>query len=710
MFFFVSLQTQMINQETIQQILDATHIEEVVGEFVSLRKRGSNYIACCPFHDEKTPSFSISPAKNIYKCFGCGKAGDSVRFLMDHDHLSYPDALRYLARKYNITIAEERLTEEQQEKKNERDSLFHLSEFAQQYFADKLFNDEMGAAIGLSYFHQRGMSDEIIKSFGLGFCLDEWDDFTKHARQHGYSDTVLEKTGLSIFKDDGKCYDRFRGRVMFPIYTISGRVQGFSGRILSSDKTKAKYVNSPESEIYLKKNSLYGIYQAKSSIVKADKCYLVEGNIDVVSMHQSGVTNTVASCGTSLTDLQARMIARFSRNVTVVYDGDSAGIKATLRAVNILLEEGMHVRMVLFPDGDDPDSYAQKYGSSALQEYLKEHEENFVLYKTRVLADEVKGDPIKKAQILTEIVQTIALVPDMLERTEYVRLCSSILNMPEHTLQTELAKALSTRARKQYEQQHPTETGTTTAATQVATSGLVVDAHGNIKQSGAEKPSTSTPDPEAQIFEGELGIPSTPSATEQTATHAPVVTTLQPDEIQERKIIELLLNQGSIVMDYPVKDADGNISNENYFVAAVIVGELNADEVTFDNPIYQSIFNDFARHIDNGELANIDDYTNSPDEHIRSLAAELLINDTQISPLWAKKNIHTPMPEQRITQDVLYAIRTLKLRKLDRKINANSRQMTLLNTDEEMKFLLQEKMHLVHLRWELCAQLKCVVK
>lgn len=704
----------MINQETIQRILDATHIEEVVGEFVSLRKRGSNYIACCPFHDEKTPSFSISPAKNIYKCFGCGKAGDSVRFLMDHDHLTYPDALRYLARKYNITIEEEKLTEEQQEKKNERDALFHLSEFAQQYFADKLFNDEMGSAIGLSYFHQRGMSDEIIKSFGLGFCLDEWDDFTKHARQQGYSDSVLEKTGLTIFKEDGKCYDRFRGRVMFPIYTISGRVQGFSGRILSSDKTKAKYVNSPESEIYLKKNSLYGIYQAKSSIVKADKCYLVEGNIDVVSMHQSGVTNTVASCGTSLTELQARMIARFSKNVTVVYDGDAAGIKATLRAVNILLEEGMHVRMVLFPDGDDPDSYAQKYGSSALQEYLKSHEENFVLYKTRVLADEVKGDPIKKAQTLTEIVQTIALVPDMLERTEYVRLCSSILNMSEHTLQTELAKALSTRARKQYEQQHPSETNTSSISTApaptVTTSGLVVDANGKVKAGGNAPVDPTNPTDDEPPFDGEPGVPSSPSPSAQNTTQAPIIPSVQPDEIQERKIIELLLNQGSTVMDYPVKDQDGNITNETYFVAAVIVSELTTDEVTFDNPIYQNIFNDFANHLNNGELVNMDDYTNNPDETIRSLAAELLLNDTQISPLWEKKNIHTPLPEQRISQDVLYAIRTLKLRKLDRKINANSRQMTLNNTDEEMKFLLQEKMHLVRLRWELCAQMKCVVK
>ena len=380
----------MINKETIQRIMDATHIEEVIGEFVTLKKRGANHIGCCPFHNEKTPSFYVSPSKGIFKCFGCGKSGNAVGFLMEHEHYTYPEALRYLAQKYNITVEEERMTDEQLERQSERDGLFHVSEFAQKYFADLLYNDEMGRAIGLSYFHKRGMSDEIIKTFGLGYCLDEWRNFTDHARHNGYSDEVLEKTGLTIFKEDGKCYDRFRGRVMFPIYSISGRVLGFSGRVLSSEKQAAKYVNSPDSDIYDKSHTLYGLYQARNAISKEDKCYLVEGNVDVVSMHQSGVCNTVASCGTSLTVEQIRLIKRYTLNVTVLYDGDNAGIKAALRAVNLLFEEGMRVRVVLFPDGEDPDSYAQKYGSTQLQDYLKENEKNFVEFKTKLLLEDVK--------------------------------------------------------------------------------------------------------------------------------------------------------------------------------------------------------------------------------------------------------------------------------------------------------------------------------
>ena len=342
----------MIDQETIQRIMETAKIEEVIGEFVSLKKRGSNHIGCCPFHNEKTPSFYVSPSKGIFKCFGCGEAGDVVAFLKKHEHFTYPEALRWLAEKYHIEIHEEEQTAEQKERQAERDGLFHVSEFAQKYFADILYNDEMGRAVGLSYFHSRGLSDEIIKRFGLGYSPESWTALTDHARKSGYSDAVLEKTGLTIFKDDGnhrKAYDRFRGRVMFPIYSISGRVLGFSGRVLSSEKQAAKYVNSPDSDIYNKSHTLYGLYQARTAISKADKCYLVEGNVDVISMHQSGVENTVASCGTSLTTEQIRLIKRFTKNVTVLYDGDSAGIKAALRAVDLLFAEGMKVRIVLFP-------------------------------------------------------------------------------------------------------------------------------------------------------------------------------------------------------------------------------------------------------------------------------------------------------------------------------------------------------------------------
>ena len=314
----------MISQETKQKILEATRIEEVIGDFVSLKKRGANHIGCCPFHNEKTPSFYVSPSKGIYKCFGCGEAGDAVSFLMKHEHYAYPEALRWLAQKYNIAVEEQQLSEEQQRKRNERDGLFHVSEFAQKYFEDYMLNNEMGRAVGLGYFHERGLTDAIIKRFGLGYSPDEWQAFTTHALKSGYSREVLEKTGLTIFKEDGKMYDRFRGRVTFPIYSVSGRVLGFSCRILSKEKQAAKYVNSPDSEIYNKGHILYGLFQAKNAISRQDKCYLVEGNLDVVSMHQSGVENTVASCGTSLTPDQVRLIKRYTPNVTIVYDSDAA--------------------------------------------------------------------------------------------------------------------------------------------------------------------------------------------------------------------------------------------------------------------------------------------------------------------------------------------------------------------------------------------------
>jgi len=448
----------MINQETIQRIMDATRIEEVIGDFVSLKKRGANHIGCCPFHNEKTPSFYVSPSKGIFKCFGCGKAGNAVGFLMDHEHYTYPEALRWLAQKYNIEIEEERMTDEQRERQSERDALFHVSEFAQKYFSQLMWEDEMGRAVGLGYFHERGLTDKVIKDFGLGYCLDKWTDFTDHARKNGYSDEVLEKTGLTIFKNEEgktKVYDRFRGRVMFPIYSISGRVLGFSGRILSKEKQAAKYVNSPDSDIYNKSHILYGLFQAKNAISRADRCYLVEGNVDVVSMHQSDVCNTVASCGTSLTVEQIRLIKRYTQNVTVVYDGDSAGIKAALRAFNLLFEEGMHAHAVLFPDEEDPDSYAQKYGSTRLQEYLRDHEMNFVEFKmaTSGITDISAIDPIRKSNLIKEYTESLALIQDPNEQSGYVTLIASALRVGENDLRRTLAQAIANRKRQAWKEE-----------------------------------------------------------------------------------------------------------------------------------------------------------------------------------------------------------------------------------------------------------------
>ena len=650
----------MIDQETIQRIMDAARIEEVIGDFVSLKKRGANHIGCCPFHNEKTPSFYVSPSKGIFKCFGCGEAGDVVKFLMKHEHYTYPEALRYLARKYNIEIVEEELTPEQQERQTERDGLFHVSEFAQKYFADLLFNDEMGRAVGLSYFHQRGMSDDIIKRFGLGYCLDEWSAFTEHARKNGYSDTVLEKTGLTVFKESDssdksdvsdprrRAFDRFRGRVMFPIYSISGRVLGFSGRVLNSEKQVAKYVNSPDSDIYNKSRILYGLFQARAAIAKANKCYLVEGNIDVVSMHQSGVENTVASCGTSLTSEQIRLIKRYTPNVTVLYDGDSAGIKAALRAVDLLFAEGMHVRLVLFPDGEDPDSYAQKYGSTALQDYLVQHEDNFILFKTRVLLDGVKDDPIRRAELISETARSIALVSDLLERAEYVRQCSHLLRVGEEVLGNAVAKAAAQARQKAYEQ--------------------------------AQKEQHVTPSAEGEKTEEKEQPAGTPAPTSEAVQQLPKA---------ERHLVKLLLDYGNQKVPQEVAGEDGKPQIVEYTVAEIIVSELRRDKLSMTHPLCQRIFEQCALMVDMTHTVDIDRFINSSDEQLRVFAISLMMDTYSLSETWRRKGIIVPKLEDNLLQDLTESIFTFKSGRLAQMIDALQERLHGASTDEERELLAQ---------------------
>lgn len=660
----------MIDQETIQRIMDAARIEEVIGDFVSLKKRGANHIGCCPFHNEKTPSFYVSPSKGIFKCFGCGEAGDVVKFLMKHEHYTYPEALRWLAQKYNIEIHEEEQTEEQKERQNERDALFHVSEFAQKYFADLLYNDEMGRAVGLSYFHSRGLSDEVIKNFGLGYCLDEWSNFTDHARKNGYSDAVLEKTGLTIFKEESKkAYDRFRGRVMFPIYSISGRVLGFSGRVLSSEKQAAKYVNSPDSDIYNKSRILYGLYQARSAISKTNKCYLVEGNIDVISMHQSGVENTVASCGTSLTTEQIRLIKRYTPNVTVLYDGDSAGIKAALRAVNLLFAEGMHVRCVLFPDGEDPDSYAQKYGSSALQDYLATHEDNFVIFKTRVLLDGVKNDPIRKAELVKETIDTIALVPDLIERTEYIAQCAHLLDVPEEALASELAKALNRNRLKSYEEEKKEQTPQNTHNTPIT----------------PDTPTTlePTPNPPAK-----LSLPVDPA---------------------ERHLIQLLLNHGNQTLSQTFTADDGTSQEYTYTVAQAIVSELQTDELSFTDPLCQRIFDYFVNALAQEQVPDASYFITVDDEALRSFAISLMLDTFRISDTWRQKQVFVPTLEDNIQTDLSETILSFKLKCVADRIADNARRFREVKDDEQMMLLLAEKKQLIDLRRQIGQALHRVI-
>lgn len=438
-----------IDRETVQRILDAADIVDVVSDFVSLKKRGANWIGLCPFHNERTPSFSVSRAKGICKCFSCGKGGSPVNFIMEHEQLSYYEALKYLAKKYNIEIKEYEMSDEERRRATERESMLAVNDFAMDHFSRNLSDTVDGRDIGLAYFRERGINDLMIKKFCLGYALDRPDCLYKAAIAAGYTEKFLVDTGLcAVSERTHSVYDRFRGRVIYPVFTVSGRPVAFGGRILSSEKSKAKYVNSPESLIYHKSNELYGLYQAKRAIVKSGKCILVEGYMDVISMHQVGVENVVASSGTSLTDGQIRLIHRFAENVTVIYDSDAAGIKASLRGVDLLLAQGLNIKVVLLPDGDDPDSYAQTHSGSEVEQYIAEHETDFIRFKTRILLSDAKDDPVARARVVNDIINSIAVIPDNIVRAMYVKECSMMLDISEDVLMLQLKKVISANLQK----------------------------------------------------------------------------------------------------------------------------------------------------------------------------------------------------------------------------------------------------------------------
>ncbi|MFS4417862.1 DNA primase [Maribacter sp. 2307ULW6-5] len=435
----------MIAKTTIDLVYETARLEEVIGDFVQLKKSGSNFKGLSPFTDERTPSFMVSPVKQIWKDFSSGKGGNVVAFLMEHEHFSYPEAIKYLAKKYNIEVEETEQTNEQKEQANERESMYLVSEYAQQYFADMLWTSELGKAIGLTYFKERGFTEATTKKFGLGYCLDQWDGFTKAALEAAYQLTYLEKTGLTIVKEqDGsgatKTFDRFKGRVMFPIHSMSGRVLGFGGRILGNDKKAAKYLNSPESDIYHKSKVLYGIYFAKQAIAKEDNCYLVEGYTDVIQFFQRGVQNVVSSSGTALTPEQIRLVSRLTKNITVLFDGDAAGLRASLRGIDLILEQGMNVKICTFPEGEDPDSFAKNNSLDELREYLEKNAKDFIQFKASLLVQEANNDPIKRAETVRDIVNSIAKIPDAIKREIYVQECAQIMNMTEAVLFSTLAQ------------------------------------------------------------------------------------------------------------------------------------------------------------------------------------------------------------------------------------------------------------------------------
>lgn len=436
----------MISKTTIDQVYETARLEEVIGDFVQLKKSGANFKGLSPFTDERSPSFMVSPVKQIWKDFSSGKGGNVIAFLMEHEHFTYPEAIKYVAKKYNIEVEETERTDEQKQEANERESMYLVSEFAQKHFSEMLWDTELGKAIGLSYFKERGFTDETIKKFGLGYCLDQWDGFTKAALDKGYQLNYLDKTGLSIVKEDAqnpnnpRTFDRFKGRVMFPIHSMSGRVLGFGGRILKMDKKAAKYLNSPESDIYHKSKVLYGIFFAKQAIAKEDNCYLVEGYTDVIQFYQRGIENVVSSSGTALTPEQIRLINRLTRNITVLFDGDAAGLRASVRGIDLILEQGMNVKVCTFPEGEDPDSFAKNNELEAVQTYLTDNSKDFIQFKANLLAKEAANDPIKRAETVRDIVNSIAKIPDPIKREIYIQECAQIMNVSEGVLFSTLAQ------------------------------------------------------------------------------------------------------------------------------------------------------------------------------------------------------------------------------------------------------------------------------
>lgn len=616
----------MIKHEDIVKILEAAQIADVVGAFVPLKKRGANYIGLCPFHNEKTPSFNVNPARGIFKCFGCGEGGDSVAFLMKHEHYTYPEALRWLAERYHIHIEETEATPEEKAAQSERDRVFHVNEFAQKYFQNLLFNDEQGRSTGLSYFEERCLREDTIRKWGLGYCKDSWDDFCTAAKAEGFSEEDMVAAGVAIKNENtGKVYDRFRGRVTFPIYNVGGRVLGFSARILTSDKTKAKYVNSPESIIYTKGKVLFGLHLAKDAIVKEDLCYLVEGNMDAVMMYQNGVKNVVATSGTALTEQQTSMIKRYTRNVTVLYDGDSAGIKATFKAVNIFLEHGLNVRTVLFPDGEDPDSFARKHTMDEFQTFLKENSQNFIIYKTNLLQKQAENDPIKRADLIRDIVHTISLVPDLLERNTYLQECSSILQTSEEVLGKALKKQLFLNRDKKNKQEDP-------------------------QPAIAEQVILDTPKAEKQEIE------------------------LNPDYAQEKAIIEILFKYGNTMTRQEVFGENDALEYKDVLTAAYVVCDIVNDDICFTDVLFGKIFELYRHSIyEENTVPAIDSFISNEEEQIRNLAAELLIGDREISPLWSEKNISVPDKESKEVIDRLISDTLLRFKL--HKVNAYIKQV-----------------------------------
>lgn len=621
----------MIDQPTIDRILDAANIVDVVSEFVTLRKRGVNYVGLCPFHDDKSPSFYVSPAKNICKCFACGEGGTAVHFIMKHEQIGYFDALRFLAKKYNIEIAERELSDEEKRVRSDRESMFIVNAWAQQYFSQMLHEHVEGKTVGMRYFIERGFREDTIRKFQLGYSLDQRDALYQQALRKGYKKEYLEKTGLVIAYENGNVNDRFRGRVIFPVHSLSGKVVAFGGRVLKKDEKTAKYVNSPESPIYHKSNELYGIYFAKQAIVKADRCYLVEGYTDVISMHQSGVENVVASSGTALTHGQIRLIHRFTNNITVLYDGDAAGIKAAIRGIDLLLDEGMNVKVVLLPDGEDPDSFARSHSATEFTEFIRQHETDFIRFKTKLLLADAGNDPVKRAALIGDIIRTIAIVPDDITRTIYIRECSAMMEIDEQVVLNQVNKQ-----RLSKNEQKPSVLVTNRSTTEILPPDYsIAEPSGQMQEvpvATAEPVSDQLPPdfppPPEEEFSGfnEMSEipPSAPVEETQVMTRQ-----RSPYEAFEIALLRYVVRYGERVLyDYVDEETKERIVMR---VAEFIRDDLERDDLSFYTPIFKQMLDEAANRCGEETFIAHRYFLSHPDPLVSRVAANLMSEKYQLS-------------------------------------------------------------------------------
>ncbi|RAK69889.1 DNA primase [Hymenobacter edaphi] len=672
----------LIPKETIDQVLHYADIVEVVGDFVSLKKKGQNMWACCPFHHEKSPSFSVAPAKGIYKCFGCGKAGDVVRFVMDIESVSYPEAIKWLAKKYGVEIKEEERTPEQQLAQNERDSQYIVSDWAKNRYKTLLRDSEEGESIGWAYLKERGLNQQTIDTFELGYSLDKWDDVLNAAQQAGFDVKYLEKTGLVIKREeDGRRYDRFRGRVMFPIHNISGRVVGFGARTLRRDeKAGAKYLNSPESEIYHKSDVLYGLYQAKQAIRQEELCYLVEGYLDVISLHQGGVKNVVASSGTSLTEGQIRLIARYTDNVTVLYDGDAAGIRAALRGLDIILENGLNVRVVLFPDGDDPDSYIRKVGDQRFRQFVEENSQDFISFKTRLVAKDAANDPVKKAEAIREVLQSIAKVPDPLKRQVFLQQTSVTFHIDEQVLIDAYNKqvkqaAPGPRPGGGHAGSGAGGTRTSGPAPRPASSGAAVQPGGQLtglNQPSAPRPATS-PGYDDSMPDEAYGFMGDEEPGEGDALDLEPVPDVQ--QSCEREVIRLILN-------YPAQALADGVPVAEYLLSQV-------DETPFRTPIYADLLHLCNQAVQAGRFPDARELVRHERGDIRAAITDMVSEMHELSPNWITHQIYVPRELDQLQQACENAILRLNKCNVERELTECLNTMNSLNPSNVEEYLAQ---------------------